>query len=45
MVGWENIITEIVTIIIVASRLPDVAPTATLLLVPMISISDAKTTN
>ena len=36
------IIAEILTTITLASRLPDIAPTATLLLVPIIFISNAK---
>ena len=42
MVGWEKILTETLTAITLASRLPDIAPTATLLLVPIIFFSDAK---
>ena len=45
LVGWEKIITEIVTTITVASRLPVVAPTATLLLLPITFISVLKITN
>ena len=45
VVGWEKIITEIVTTITVASRLPVVAPTATLLLLPITFISVLKITN
>ena len=41
VMGWEKI-TEIVTAITLASRLPDIALTATMLLVPIISIFNAK---